>query len=312
MTARGGQRVVAVGDADMDIFLRVPHRPEADEKIRALAHHQCPGGMVANFAAALATLGTPCSFMGVVGDDPFGRASLADLERRGVDTSPTRIKPGWQTYYCTILLDPSGEKALVTAITDAMFPAPSDLDPAAIARASHLHTTAMWPPTALAAARHARASGVPVSLDLEADAIDAAGPQLDELLPLVDLLFMNERALARLLGPMVPPAEGARRAQELGPPTVVVTLGGAGVVVAHEREEAAAVPAHRVQVVDSTGAGDCFAAAFVHARLRGQPPLEAARFAAVAAALAVAEIGARTALPTREEVLTAMGGSRAA
>ena len=101
---------MAVGGVDTDIFLCVPRRLEADEKILALAHHQCPDGIVANFAAAITTLGTPCAFMGVVGDDSIGRATVEDFERRGVDIGSTRIKPGCQTYYRTILLDPPAKR----------------------------------------------------------------------------------------------------------------------------------------------------------------------------------------------------------
>lgn len=294
--------VVAVGDADVDIFLRVPRLPRSDEKIRAEEAWERPGGMVANFAAALSVLGTPCAFMGVVGDDAFGKATLVDLVGRGVDVSSTAVRPGAATYFCVVLLDPSGEKALVIAPTAAMFPEPSDLDLGLIARARHVHTTAANPDTALRVASCARAHGVPVSLDVEADHVEAAADRVRELLGLVDVLLVNRRALDVLVPGGGPAAPRARTILVLGPAAVAVTLGREGAVVAQADGETVSVPGHPVRVADTTGAGDCFAAAMVHARLRGQTIAAAARFANVAAALSTTRVGGRSAVPTEAEV----------
>ena len=297
----GERPVVAVGDADMDLFLRVPRLPRPDEKIRAEEACERPGGMVANFAAAIAALGTTCAFMGVVGDDAFGAATLADLESRGVDVSPTVVRSGAATYFCVVLLDPSGEKALVIAPTTAMFPEPADLDLGLIRRARHVHTTAAKLETAIAAASCARAAGVPVSLDLEADHLDTAEGRVRELLALADVLFLNRRALDALVGEDAPPTVKARAARALGPAAVAVTLGREGAVVDSE-EAVVSVTGHPVPVADTTGAGDCFAAAFLHARLRGQSIAAAAGFANAAAAVSTTRVGGRAALPSDTDV----------
>src|ERR1700687_440201 len=192
--------VVVVGDANMDLFLRVPHLPAADEKVRATQVEYRPGGMAANVAATLGTLGTRCVFMGVVGDDAFGQLTLDDLRTRGVDVGPTVVKGNTATYFCVVLLDPSGEKALVISPAGAQFPTPSDLDRELFARATHVHTTAANLDTALAAVSQAHTCGATVSLDLESDAIEAGCKRIGELLASIDVLFLNRPALDRLLG----------------------------------------------------------------------------------------------------------------
>ena len=290
----------------MDIFLRVERLPRHDEKILALSHHHCPGGMAANFASAVATLGTLSAFMGLVGDDAFGQATVADMERRGVDTRSVRVKPGEETFFCVVLLDQSGEKALILAPTTTMSPAPADLDLDAIANAWLIHMTAHDLATALAAAQHASSHQVLVSVDLELSGIATDDPRFDVLFTLIDILFMNEHTLRVLMGDESTLEESIRQVQRRGPSTVVVTRGARGAMVAHGAEPIIHAPGFAIPVVDTTGAGDCFAAAFIHSRYRGETPADALRFAVVAAALSVTAVGARSALPTHSAVLDAM------
>ena len=298
--------IIAIGDADMDIFLRVERLPRRDEKVMALSHHHCPGGMAANFASAVATLGTPSAFMGPVGDDAFGRETVADMQRRGVDTRSVRVKPGEETFFCVVLLDQSGEKALVLAPTSTMSPAPDELDFDAIAGAWLIHTTAHNLATGLAAAYHASANNVLVSVDLELSGLAPEDPRFDELFALIDILFVNEHTLNVLLGQDLSLDESARLMRQRGPTTVVITRGARGALVAHGDEPIVYVPGFTVPVVDTTGAGDCFAAAFVHARYQGKSPTDALRFAVVAAALSVSAIGSRNALPSDAAVRAAI------
>jgi ribokinase len=298
--------VVVVGDADIDLFLRVPRLPEHGEKIRASAVDQQPGGMGANVAAGLAKLSTACTFLGIVGDDAWGAETLEDLRRHGVDVASCTVRPGVSTYRCIVLLEPSGERTIVIAPTPAMFPEPADLDLGALDRARHLHTTAMQPATATAAALRVREHRASVSLDLEADAVAASGSCLPDLLRLADVLFVNDRAVAEL---------GALRAngtldvallRTLGPDLIVVTRGAHGSVVLARDERPACVAAYPMQIADTTGAGDSYAAAFLHTWLNGATPLQAARFASAAAALSTSAVGGRAALPTRAQVLRAI------
>ena len=292
--------VVGVGDADVDIYLDVPHLPGRDEKVAATAAAWYPGGMVANFLVALRRLGTPCCFHGPIGADAFGRMVQANFARQDVATDGLIVKPDGSTYYCVVLLDASGEKALVIAPTDCISPMPDDIDPATIAPARHLHMAGLRMDAALRAARIAKEHNLGVSLDVEpSDLGDSA--QFAELLALTDILFVNYRALAQLTGPDLPPAAALPSLRAHGPRTVCVTAGARGAWVG-THEGTWHIPAFAVPVVDSTGAGDTFAAAFVYGYRAGWSPPTSARFAAAAAALTIGQRGGHHGAPSRDAV----------
>jgi len=298
--ARTPYEVVGVGDADVDIYLDVPHLPGRDEKVAATDAAWYPGGMVANFLVSLRRLGTPCCFHGPIGADAFGRVVQENFARQDVATDGLIVKPEGSTYYCVVLLDASGEKALVIAPTDCISPAPDDIDPAIIAPARHLHLAGSRLDAALRAVRIAKQHNLSVSLDLEpADLGDAA--QRAELLTLTDLLFVNHRALAEIIGSDLSPLAALPSLLARGPRTVCVTAGAAGAWVG-THDGMWHIPAFSVPVVDSTGAGDTFAAAFVYGYRAGWPPPTSARFAAAAAALAIGQRGGHHGAPTRDAV----------
>ncbi len=216
--------VVGVGDADVDIYLDVPHIPGRDEKVAATEAVWYPGGMIANFLVALRRLGTPCCFHGPIGADAFGRVVQENFARQDVATDGLIVKSEGSTYYCVVLLDASGEKALVIAPTDCISPMPDDIDPAIIAPARHLHTAGIQLDAALRAARIAKQHNLTVSLDVEpSDPGDSA--QLAALLALTDLLFVNHGALAALTGSDLSPAAALPVLLARGPRTVCVTAG---------------------------------------------------------------------------------------
>jgi ribokinase len=292
--------VIGLGDADLDIYLTVGRLPGPDEKIRADASALYPGGMVTNFLAGLSRLGTSCGFHGLLGDDAFGRVALDNLIAHGIDTRGVIIRPGSKTYFCVILVDGSGEKSLITAPTDCYYPEPEDLAADLIAEARHLHTTADNVATLRQAVAIARRHGLTVSLDIEPN-VAAHYPALRPLLNTIDIVFIKKQAL-RLLTGEEDLSPGLSRLLDWGVKTVCVTMGDRGAVVA---TAAGAVPvdAFRVPVVDSTGAGDAFAAAFVHAFLRAWSPADAALLASAAGAMAVSHYGGHASAPTQAEVL---------
>jgi sugar/nucleoside kinase (ribokinase family) len=291
-------KVIGVGDADIDIYLEVDHVPGRDEKVLARTLRLIPGGMVANFLVALSRLGVPCAFHGVVGDDEFGQLTLADLSANHVDVSHALVKDG-RTYFCVVMLDPGGEKSLVVAPTGCLFPLPEDISEEAIAGADHIHTTSGNLATAMRCLTIAREHGLTTSLDLEATVIEQ-GEKVMDLISRVDVLFLNKRALDRLDQQGL---EVIRGRQFLGhrPQIVCVTMGEEGVLVLDSSGEHA-LDAFQVDVTDTTGAGDCFAAGFVYGFLHGWSPGEAAKFSNAVAALSTTQTGGHAGAPTREEV----------
>ena len=290
--------VIGVGDAAIDIYLEVDHIPSRDEKLLARSTNLYPGGMVANFLVALRRLGTPCGFHGLVGDDEFGRLTISDLAINDVDINGAVIKQGGHTYFCVIMLDESGEKSLVIAPTNCLFPLPDDVSEQVIARARHLHTTATIIPTVKKAISLARRHGLTISLDLESTAVGK--DELWSLLTQVDILFTNQRAIKLLCE-----AETLDVAADVilnrGLGLVCITMGRAGTLILSSSGLIKAT-AFAVRAVDTTGAGDAFAAGFVHGFLRGWPLPQLATFASAVAAINVTCRSGHAGVPTLDEV----------
>lgn len=253
--------------------------------------------MGGNVACAASRLGLRTGIVSWIGDDADGRQILADLKHFGVDTRHIMVQPGTSTNYTTVLLDPSGEKAILIVPTsfDRL-----DLDPALTAylQSARLVYCAAYDPEQLKrVANVVHAAGGLVSTDIE-PAAGLADETLADLLAVVDLAFIDAKTVSA-----EDIAETAHHWQRLGPELVILTFGAAG-SLACAAAGLTRCPAFNVPVVDTTGAGDCFTAAFLTAYLR-QLPLELVlRYASAAAALSIQAYGARRALPTGDQVHT--------
>jgi ribokinase len=250
------------------------------------------GGQGANVAAWLAVLGARVAFVGRVGDDPAGRASVSALAGLGVDVR-VEIDSERATGCCVVIVEPDGERSMLPdpGANDAPVVLPEEV----LVAGSHLHVAGyslLRPgsrPGALDALERARAAGLTTSLDPSSAALLAPGTFAGVE---VDLLRANADEALALTGEADPvAAAGALRslARE-----VVVTLGADGALwtdgTAVER-----VPADPATVVDTTGAGDAFAAGLLAARADGAAPRAALVAGCRAAALAVAQPGGRPA-----------------
>lgn len=293
--------VLGLGDAGLDLVLRVPRLPRHDEKILAASVDRYPGGVVANVLCALSRLGTRSGFVGCLGDDEFGTLVRGSLSDAGVDLSRLLVKKGERTYFSVSLLDDTGEKALVIAPTSTIFPGPEDVLDETVKGADLLHTTALRIDTTLKAIALARRHGLEVSVDLEPSTLQQGREGVWQVLAATQLLFVNRHAVRMIF----PSNIGARHAGlELlkhGPTTVVLTLGDEGSLVVTNRHTVH-TPAFPVPVRDTTGAGDCFNAAFIHGYLRAWPIEQTALFATAAAALSIMAVGAQTGQPGPDEV----------
>ncbi len=301
-----GMGVLCIGDLDVDFFISVPTVPGFDQKVAGVNHGYKPGGMSANSAVALARLGLKSRLLAAVGSDAAGELAIRHLTTEGVDLDFLARRDGVETFVCVILLSPSGEKSLIKLETEAYLPSPDDLAEAAFEGVRHVHVTYGSPGLTLRALRFAAARGLSTSLDLEPPDILRHPATLATVLPLVDTLFLNREALDAASMAVGSPLDAThlRRGGEM-----IVTLGAAGC-----RRVAAdgplAVPGFAVNPVDTTGAGDCFAGAYLAEKLRGEAPADCLRFANAAAALATLDYGAQSAMPHRSEVEALLSGHR--
>jgi ribokinase len=294
-------RVVVLGDVMVDVVTRLsgPVAPGSDSPA-AVAFEG--GGQAANTAAWLAVAGASVTLVARVGDDAAGRAAVADLEALGVEAR-VAVDAALPTGTCVVLVARDGERTMFPDAGANGALAPGDLPADLLETGSHLHVAGYAllregsRGAALAAIERARAAEMSTSVDPSSAALLSGG--IRQLGNGVDLLLPNWLE-ARALTGTDDPTEAARRLAEWFP-EVVVTLGEEGALWT-DGTELMRMEAEPARVVDSTGAGDAFAAGLLAARTRGAGPGEALRAGCALAARAVATTGARPQLrraPTR-------------
>lgn len=295
--------VLVVGSLNMDLRIRTPRLPAPGETLTGSGFDTDGGGKGANQAVAAARQGARVAMLGAVGQDAHGAALLAALQADGIDTHAVERIAGTPSGTAAILLMPDGENSIVVipGANHALTPERVRAQAARL-RQAHVVVAQLECPLdavteALAIAREAGAVTV-----LNAAPVQPLG---DALLGQLDWLVVNEIEAAALAGMPVPgPAEARAVAEQLrrrGPRQVLVTLGAEGLVLAGP-EGTLALPAPRVQAVDTTGAGDTVVGALAAALAAGRPLREALTRAQAAAALAVTRLGTQSAMPTAAEV----------
>jgi ribokinase len=287
---------LCIGDLDVDVLIEVDRLPTRDGKVNGVVKQKAPGGMAGNVAAALARLGSRVRVLGRVGDDADGAFAVKSLQQVGVDTDFVARLAGVATFSCISLLTPDGEKSLVKLMTSAYRPDASDVSEAVLEGVRHVHLTSVGD-TALCrrVVDAGRTLGATASLDIErADCPEDAAVLLDAIKGF-DLIFCNAESRAFVDAALERPLAGLVAA-------LVTTLGADGAQV-ETAEGRIASPGFTPKIVDTTGAGDCFAAACLHARLAAKLDWsEAIRFANCAAAISTTGLGAQSALPTADQV----------
>ena len=291
--------LVCLGGACTDLILRLPRLPERDEKMVVEFAGRVGGGWMANTACAAARLGLRVRWAGLLGDDEGGRLIREEFAAYGVDASAAEVRTGTATDFTVILLDPSGERTILVV---PVLPSPPPLADSVLAALTEtrLAYTPPYPPAwfePMAAAVH-RGGGL-VAVDVEGSA-PSQGADPKAALHLVDVVFCNRRGLKAATG-SDDIETGMHRLMSWGAGHVVVTLGSQG-AWARTRGGVVYSPGHRVPVVDTTGAGDCFHAGFIFGLLAGWPPERTLHFANAAAALSVQKLGPRAGLPTQAEI----------
>ena len=295
--------VFVVGSINQDFVLSVERRPEPGETVTEAQLSKGNGGKGANQAAAAALLGARVKFLGRVGDDGFGEPLVEALADKGVDTSLIETSPDSSTGTAFITLTPDGENAITVAPGANRSLSAEDVDDAseAIGDARVLVAQMEVPFEAvLRAVEVAAQQGTRALVNL-APTTEVPRKLLEKLDPLV----VNEHEAAFLLGERVEGVDGALSAVPellaLGPRSVVVTLGKDGAVFS-DGESTKHVASPKVEVVDTTGAGDAFVGALAAKLARDNPLEEAVAYAVRAGAAAVTKEGAQGALPTPEYV----------
>lgn len=295
--------IITLGDAALDVFV-APDLDAIEGSDVTGAVRVLPGGSAANFAVWVARLGAGSALISAVGDDYAGTFIRADLEREGVLAHLQRVPAA--TAAIAVLINAQGERTMITERAAALLLTPAMVTPSMIPPGSHLHLPAYslfiepMCSAALAAAARCREGGGTVAVDsssvgpLMSFGKDRFTKLLDDLSP--DMLFANHAEAAFLSG--VEQAEEGSLILQRHAPLVVWKLGAAGVLA--RAETLAREPGLAVPTLDSTGAGDAFAAAFTVAYRAGAPLQEALGRANRLGAAVVQHIGARPRLEREE------------
>lgn len=290
--------LLAFGDPCADIVVGVDQAPQFGDKLLGRPLGVFSGGTTANAACAMARLGGRAALYGRVGGDAHATLLRESLHAFGVDTEHLRSEPDRPSASVIALVPPSGERAIVYM---PMAPTPlqeHDLE-VAMRQAQLFYAMPYDLDEFAAAARVARRCGTLVAIDIE-PAVAPDAQALHARLAHADIVFFNEAGFRAGTGEE-PHARALAAVLQRGPLAVVVTQ-GAGGAVAGEGGCLARSPAWASEVVDTTGAGDTFNAAYLFAMLQGRTLAERLHFACAAASRTVAAVGARSGMPDRASV----------
>ena len=261
---------------------------------------QVSGGSAANTMAGLASFGTKGKFIGKVKNDALGQRFADDLKSGGVHFDTPMADRSLATACSIIAVTPDGQRSMSTFLGACRELTPDDIDPSEIGATDYLYIEGyMWDeerPKAAIRKAIAAAKGAGRSVALTLSDPFCVGRYRDEFLHMmktdIDILFANEEEVKTLFE--VKTFNAALKAAKAWPGIAALTRSENGCVIVGGNGEMHVVPAERVaQVVDTTGAGDQFAAGFLHGLTRKRDLRTAARLGAVAAAEVISHYGAR-------------------
>ncbi|MBL0885246.1 ribokinase [Myceligenerans indicum] len=298
---RQGGVLAVLGSVNLDMVIRQPRLPRPGETIFGHRLDRVPGGKGLNQAIAAARAGGQVAFLGRVGDDDVGPRLVELLAGEGVDVARLIAEPGLPTGVAQVSVLDDGENAIVVAAGANDSADWSMHDERLLATATAVIAQLERPAELVRRAfRVARTRGVITVLTPA-----PVTPEARTLLALVDVLLLNENEAKELAGDL--DATAAARELSRGSRLVVMTRGRGSTLVAHDGAVVHEEPTLPTRVVDTTGAGDCFAGTLV-ARLAAGEPLEVAiRSATTAASLCVSRDGASASMPFWSEVRAELG-----
>ena len=298
--------VCVVGELNLDLILYgLPGQLSPDRELLASDMAFTLGSSSGIFAHNLCVLGTPVGFVSKIGGDPMGKVALERLSAAGVDTA--RVKQEAKSLTgLTVVLPNNGNRHMLTYPGTMFEMRYSDVDMDYVLGARHLHVSSFFlhralRPRILDMFRQAKEAGLSTSLDTNDDPedewrIEKGGSDLRDLLKLVDVFLPNEREAKKIAGT----TDLAKALDGLaGLANVVVVKCGSGPAVCRAGNEQWSVAPPRVNFVDDVGAGDTFAAGFMHLYLRGGRPEDCLAFANIAAAYSVTKAGGTEAFRDR-------------
>ena len=293
---------ITMGAAAVDTIVKVPHLPKADEIVYPDSIEQYPGGSTANIAVGLSRLGETVSFYGKAGDDANGKVICDSFRQDGVDTEYLKIEAGNSSGGAFIAVDSDGERVIYSLGGNTLYERWDEIDPASFDGVEGLYIGETFDEVGVEAAKLAHKQGAKVFFGPGGIMCSYGLEYLGVVIENTDYLLVNLPE-AKMLSGCDTKEEAIEKLLNAGAKNLILTEGknGAG---CYNKVGSITVPAFPVKAVDTTGAGDTFTAGLLHALSVDFSIEKALRYAAACAATAVQSMGARSSMPTAEQMET--------
>lgn len=287
--------IACVGITVLDRIQRVANLPTTGGKYVAKDYFEVGGGPAATAAVAVAKLGHPVDFIGRVGQDGVADTMLTELASYGVGIDKAVHINGASSAFSAVLVDDEGERMIINYQDPSLSRDPKPLESVDFSQYQTVLTDVRWPEGAKFALEQAKRYSIPSVLDA-----DVAPDPIEDLVKLADHVAFSEPGLEKFTGSN-DPIEGLKLAQKQTDGKVYVTVGSKGCYWL-ENGEVCHEPVIKVDVVDTTGAGDVFHGALAVAVAESKQSRESIVFSNTVAALKCTKRGGREGIPTRTEV----------
>ncbi|WP_228481186.1 PfkB family carbohydrate kinase [Vibrio fluminensis] len=287
--------IACLGITVLDRIQRVATLPTTGGKYVAKDYFEVGGGPAATAAVAVAKMGHQVDFIGRVGQDGVADTMLSELASYGVNVNKAVHVAGASSAFSAVLVDDEGERMIINYQDQSLSRDPKQLETIDFSQYKTILTDVRWPEGAKYALEQAKKHNIPSVLDA-----DLSPDPIDELVKLADHVAFSEPGLEKFTGSS-DPIEGLKIAKKQTDGKVYVTVGSQGCYWL-EGNEICHEPVIKVDVVDTTGAGDVFHGALAVAVAESKQSREAIVFSNLVAALKCTKRGGREGIPARSEV----------
>jgi sulfofructose kinase len=288
--------VVGMGLNSVDLLCSVPEFPTVGSKTRISRFSKQGGGQVATAMVALSRWRVKTKYIGKIGGDDLGPFSLQSIREEGVDVSSVTVEPEAATQFGLIIVDGlSGERTILWNRDDRLMYRERELHKEEICSGKLLHLDGHDIRAAVRCARWAKEEGIPTVVDL-----DKVEPMTSELIREIDFVVTSSH-FPELFTRISDLENAMIELQKHLSGFLCTTLGSRG-AVALVKDRFVYVKGFKIDVVDTTGAGDVFHAGFIYGLLRNWEVSKILKFSNAAAALKCRDLGGRRRIPTLREI----------
>lgn len=296
------EEIIIMGSINQDVFITTNEFPNYGDTVWVNSISNQPGGKGANQAIALSRIGSKVKFIGAIGNDDHGKNMLNNLKNNDIDISNIQIMEGTNTGTFIVVLDENGQNTMLGTLG-----ANSKMGLNNITKIFSSTTSKYFllqletsKESILHALKLAKNKGITVVLDpAPADGYD------EYYLSYADIITPNQQEAEKISGIKIEDEQSALTAaqiiREKGVKTVIVKLGEQGSLI-YDNGNINFVPAYKVKVINTVGAGDVFAAALTSHLNKSNSLVDSVKFATAASAIKVSEKETQKAIPTEEEI----------